>query len=124
MAKKEAGKVKEGKLKIAEQYRKKDLLFWILIIALIALPIAGTMLHIKLHKELTWLSYITLFDAVIITLLYFSKKTIFYGFILNTTFFIVGVIAHLIEVPGGGISDILISIPDFSIGYALWGIYK
>lgn len=77
MAKKEAGKVKEGKLKIAEQYRKKDLLFWILIIALIALPIAGTMLHIKLHKELTWLSYITLFDAVIITLLYFSKKQFF-----------------------------------------------
>ena len=99
---------------------KFDLQNVFLLLALIALPIAGLMLHLKLHADLTYLTYILLFDIVIITLLYLFKKTIFYGFILNTVFFIVGVIMHIIYVPGGGISDILLSIPDFSIGFVLW----
>jgi len=91
-----------------------------LFIALIALPIAGLMLHLKIHSGYHFLTYILLFDIIIISLLYLSNKTIFYGFALNSIFFIVGIIMHLIYIPGGGISDILLSIPDFSIGYALW----
>ena len=109
---------------ICEDGVGKDLMFWILMAGLIALPIAGTMLHIKIHAKLTYLTYITLFDAVIISLLYLSRKTIFYGFMLNTTLFIVGVIAHFYSVGFKGTSDVLLSIPDFSIGYALWEVYK
>ena len=102
--------------------RNKDLMFWILIIALIALPLAATMLHIKLHSEdYPWLVYITAFDAVIITLMYLSKKTMFSAFILNTTLFVVGVIAHLTV--AGGWGDVLMAIPDFAIGYVLWREY-
>ncbi len=91
-----------------------------LLIAFVALPVAGLMLHKRLHSELTYLTWILLFDIVVITFLYLSEKTRFYGFILNTVFFIVGVIMHLMYVEGGGISDILLSIPDFSIGFILW----
>ncbi|MBT4166055.1 hypothetical protein HOE04_03395 [archaeon] len=89
-----------------------------LLIAFVALPIAGLLLHLKIHPQYTFLNYILLFDIIIITLLYLNKKTIFYGFALNTTFFIVGVIAHLTV--AGGWTDVLIAIPDFSIGYVLW----
>jgi len=109
---------------VKEESRHKDLLFWILMIGFVALPIAGLMLHLKLHPDYVWLTYILWFDIIAISLMYLSKKTIFYGFMLNTVFFIVGVIAHATVVPGGGISDILISIPDFSIGYALWSLYR
>ena len=91
-----------------------------LLVALIALPIAGFMLHSKLHSDLTYLRYILLFDIIVITLLYLFDKTRFIGFILNSVFFLVGVVMHIMYVSGGGLSDILLSIPDFSIGYALW----
>jgi hypothetical protein len=78
------------------------------------------MLHLKIHPTYNYLTYLLLFDVIVISLLYLFEKTRFIGFILNTVFFIVGVIMHITYVPGGGISDILISIPDFSIGYALW----
>ena len=110
--------------KIEGTGRHKDLLFWILMVAFVALPIAGLMLHLKIHPQYVWLTYVLWFDIIIITLMYFSKKLMFYGFLLNTVFFIVGVIAHATVVPGGGISDILISIPDFAIGYALWSLYR
>jgi len=105
--------------------RKKDLMFWILMIGFIALPLAATLLHIKLHNEdYPWLVYITAFDVIIISLMYFSRKTIFSGFVLNTTLFVVGIIAH-ISVLGleNSISDNLLAIPDFAIGYALWREY-
>ena|SRR3989344_2522235 len=92
----------------------------ILLIGLIALPIAGLMLHLRLHADKTYLTWILLFDIIIISLLYLFNNTRFYGFILNSVFFIVGVIMHIMYVPGGGLSDILLSIPDFSIGYVLW----
>lgn len=92
----------------------------LLLIAFVALPLAGLLLHLKLHPDLTFLTYILWFDIIVITLLYLFDKTIFYGFALNSVFFATGVVMHLMYVPGGGISDILISIPDFSIGYVLW----
>jgi len=91
-----------------------------LFVGLIALPIAGLLLHLRLHPDLTFLTWILWFDIIVISLLYLWEKTRFYGFVLNSVFFIVGVIMHAMYVPGGGISDILISIPDFSIGFALW----
>ncbi len=115
--KKEAGEVKAEASKV-----RLDLTFWILMAGLIALPVAALMLHIKLHSDYIWLTWIVLFDAVIISLLFFFRKTIFYGFMLNTTLFITGVIAHLTV--AGGISDVLLAVPDFAIGYALWRLYK
>ena len=89
-----------------------------------ALPIAGLLLHLKLHPTYDFLTYTLLFDIIIITLLYLFKKTIFYAFILNSVLFITGVIMHFAYVGLGGISDILISIPDFVIGYTLWELNK
>ena len=96
----------------------------VLLLGLIALPIAGLMLHLKLHPDYGFLTYVLLFDIIVITLLYLFKKTLFYAFDLNSVFFIIGVIMHIFYVPGVGISDILISISDFSIGYELWRINK
>ena len=100
-------------------------MFWLLIVGMLALGISGLMLHLKIHADITWLTWILLFDITIITLLYLSKKTIFYAFALNTVFFIVGVIAHF-SVLGikGGIGDVLIAVPDFVMGYILWVLYK
>lgn len=109
----EKGKVESGRF---------NLLFWILIAGLIALPLGSLLIHLKLHAQYTWLTYLVLFDIIVITALYFSKKTIFYAFILNSVFFIAGVIAHLTV--AGGWGDVLMAIPDFSIGYALWRWYK
>ena len=103
--------------------REKDIMFLILMIALIALPLAGTMLHIKLHNtDYPWLVYITAFDVIIISLMYLSRKYMFSAFILNTTLFIAGVIAHLTV--AGGWGDVLLAIPDFAIGYVLWEEYE
>ena len=96
----------------------------VLLLGLIALPIAGLMLHLKLHPDYGFLTYILLFDLIVITLLYLFKKTLFYAFVLNSVFFAVGIIMHILYVPGGGISDIILSIPDFSIGYILWRLNK
>ncbi len=92
----------------------------LLLLGLIALPVAGLMLHLRLHSDLVFLTYILLFNIVVIPLLYLFNKTRFYGFILNSVSFIVGVIMHATYVPGGGLSDILLAIPDFVIGYVLW----
>ncbi len=92
----------------------------LLLLGLIALPIAGLMLHLRLHADITFLTYILLFNIIIIPLLYLSEKTRFYGFILNSVSFAVGVIMHIMYVPGGGLSDILLAVPDFAIGYVLW----
>jgi hypothetical protein len=92
----------------------------LLLLGLIALPVAGLMLHLKLHSDLVFLTYVLLFNIIIIPLLFLFNKTRFYGFILNSVSFVAGVIMHAIYVPGGGISDILLAVPDFAIGYVLW----
>ena len=117
--------MKKGEKVVVCERRRFDFMFWILLIALIALPLAATFLHIRLHNEkYPWLVYITGFDMIVISLLYFSRRTIFYGFMLNTVFFIAGVIARFYALGFGGINDVLISIPDFAVGYALWREYK
>ncbi len=92
----------------------------LLLLGIIALPVAGLMLHLKLHSDLTFLTYVLLFNIIIIPFLYLFEKTRFYGFILNSVSFVVGVIMHITYVPGGGLSDILLAVPDFAIGYVLW----
>ena len=99
---------------------KFDLSNTFLFLGLLALPIAGLMLHNRLHSAITYLPYILYFDIIIISLLYLFDETRFIGFLLNSVFFAVGVVMHLTYVEGGGLSDILISIPDFAMGYALW----
>ncbi|MEK6906598.1 MAG: hypothetical protein AABW81_03180 [Nanoarchaeota archaeon] len=96
----------------------------IIFTALVALPLAGLMLHLKIHPSLTYLTYILWFDIVIISLLFLFDKTIFYGFVLNSVFFAVGVIAHLTIIGFSTIPDVLIAIPDFSLGYVLWKLNK
>jgi len=92
----------------------------ILLLAFISLPVAGLMLHLKIHKDLSYLTYILLFDIIIITSFYLFNKTRFYGFVLNTVFFTTGIIAHLTIIGKSTIPDILLAIPDFSIGCVLW----
>lgn len=92
----------------------------LLLAGLIASPIAGLMLHLRLHSDLVYLTYILWFDITIISLLYLFNKTRFIGFILNTVFFLVGVIMHFTYLGIGGIGDILLAIPGLAIGYILW----
>lgn len=92
----------------------------ILFISFVALPVAGLMLHLKIHPNYGYLTWILLFDIVIVSLLYLFESTKFYGFAINSVLFLVGVVMHITYVPGGGISDIVLAIPDFCIGYALW----
>ena len=92
----------------------------LLLLGLIALPVAGLMLHLKLHPEITFLTYILLFNVIIIPLLYLFDKTRIYAFLLNSVSFAVGAVMHGVYLGVGGIGDILMGIPDFVIGYVLW----
>ena len=96
----------------------------LLLLGLIAVPVAGLMLHLRIHPDYVFLTYILIFNIVIIPLLFLFKKTMFYGFVLNSVSFIVGIIMHLSYVGVNGISDILMGIPDFAIGFVLWRLNK
>ena len=91
-----------------------------LLLGLIALPVAGLILHLKLHPDYGFLTYILLFNIVIIPLLYLFDKTRIYAFLLNSVSFAVGAIMHGVYLGMGGISDMLMGVPDFAIGYVLW----
>ena len=92
----------------------------LLLLGLITLPVAGLMLHLRLHPEYVFLTYILLFNIIIIPLLYLFDKTRIYAFLLNSVSFAVGAIMHGIYLGVGGIGDMLMGIPDFAIGYVLW----
>ena len=92
----------------------------LLLLGLIALPIAGLMLHLRLHPEYGFLTYILIFNIAIIPLLYLFEKTRIYAFLLNSVSFAVGAVMHGVYLGVGGISDILMGVPDFVIGYILW----
>ena len=92
----------------------------LLLLGLIALPVAGLMLHLRLHPDIVFLTYILIFNIAIIPLLYLFDKTRIYAFLLNSVSFAVGAIMHGIYLGTGGIGDILMGIPDFAIGYVLW----
>lgn len=89
------------------------------MLALFCLPAGATLLHLKIHKSIVWLPYLTLFDAVAVTLLFYFKKTSVYALFLNSIFVIVGIGYHLKFLPGGW-ADILMSLTDFFVGIALY----
>ena len=98
---------------------KQNKIIWLLLLALFCLPAGATLIHFKIHKSIVWLPYLTLFDAVIVTLLFYFKKTSVYALFLNSIFVIIGVGYHLKFLPGGW-ADILISLTDFFVGLALY----
>ena len=93
----------------------------IVLAGLFALPISALLLHLRLHPNIAWVTYLVLFDIVVISLLFLFKKTVFLAFMLNSLFFIAGVMAHIIFV-SDAYTDILISIAGFSLGYVLFSL--
>ena len=92
----------------------------LLLLGIIALPVAGLMLHLRLHPEYVFLTYVLLFNIIVIPFLYLFEKTRIYAFLLNSVSFAVGAIMHGAYLGVGGIGDMLMGIPDFAIGYVLW----
>lgn len=90
-----------------------------LLLALFLLPAGATLIHLKIHSKIAWLPYLTMFDAFVVTALFYFKKTSVYALFLNSIFVIVGAGYHLKFLPGGW-SDIMISLTDFFMGYALY----
>lgn len=98
---------------------KQNKIIWLLLLALFCLPAGATLIHFKIHKSIVWLPYLTLFDAVAVTLLFYFKKTAVYALFLNSIFVILGIGYHLKFLPGGW-ADILMSLTDFFVGIALY----
>lgn len=98
---------------------KQNKIIWLLLLALFCLPAGATLIHLKIHKIIVWLPYLTLFDAVAVTLLFYFKKTSVYALFLNSIFVILGIGYHLKFLPGGW-ADILMSLTDFFVGIALY----
>ncbi|MDD5416690.1 MAG: hypothetical protein PHU12_01815 [Candidatus Aenigmarchaeota archaeon] len=90
-----------------------------LLLALFSLAMSGVLLHLKIHPTITWLLPLALFDAIIITLMFYFEKTKIYGFWLNTLFGLVGIIFHLQTSVTGTMSDNAIMLADVLIGYVL-----
>ena len=98
---------------------KQNKIIWLLLLALFCLPAGATLIHFKIHKSIVWLPYLTLFDAVAVTLLFYFKKTSVYALFLNSIFVIIGAGYHLKFLPGGW-ADILMSLTDFFVGIAIY----
>lgn len=98
-----------------------------LLCALFLMPVAGTLLHQRLHPNLDFLTYITLFDAIIITILFAKKSTTGTAFILNTILAGAGLYHFVMKLDSGiiasvmyGLSDVIFVAIDFFIGLALY----
>ena len=90
-----------------------------LLIALVMLPLSGTLIHLHVHPDITWILYLTLFDVVAITALYLHDKLRIYGFWLNTLICLAGVVYHIQIGFMRTLSDNTLIIADIMIGYAL-----
>ena len=90
-----------------------------LLLGLFFLPAGATLIHLKIHSSVVWLPYITLFDAFVITALFYFRKTAAFALFLNSIFVIIGIVFHLRFLPGGW-ADIMISLTDFLVGYAVY----
>lgn len=102
-----------------------------LLAALFLMPVVATLLHQRLHPNLTFLTYITLFDAIIITALFIKKSTVNTAFVLNTIlcgaalYHLViylerGILASIM----GGLTDVMFAAVDFFIGLALYRLVQ
>ena len=96
---------------------KEKRIIWILLLALFFLPAGATLIHFKIHSQISWLPYITLFDALVITVLFYFRRTAAYALFLNSIFVIIGIGFHL---RFSAWSDILISLTDFLVGYVVY----
>jgi hypothetical membrane protein len=84
------------------------------------LPLSATLIHAHVHEEIEWIFYMTLFDTVAITALFYFPKTKVYGFWLNTVLCLGGIIYHFSFSPTGTLADSMIIIADLAIGYVLY----
>ena len=91
----------------------------ILLWALFFLPAGATVTHFRVHSEISWLPYLTIFDAVFVTLLFYFRKTSIYALFINSIFFIVGTGYHL-AIFKRAFGDILLSLTDFLLGIAVY----
>lgn len=98
-----------------------------LLAALFLMPAAATLLHQRLHPNLVFLTYITLFDAIIITALFAKKSTVNTAFVLNTILAGAGLYHLVMKLDSGivtsmmyGLTDVLFVAVDFFIGLALY----
>ena len=98
-----------------------------LLAILFLMPAAATLLHGKLHPQISWLMLVTLFDAVIVTILMARKQTIEYGFYLNTLLAVAGLYHFFMKTDAGiavaimtGLTDVMFVAVDFLAGLALY----
>ena len=94
-----------------------------LLIALAMLPLAATLIHIGVpYHNITWehwVTYLTLFDVIVVTALFVYEKTKIYGFWINTLLGLAGIVYHAQTSMVGTISDSMIIVADIMIGFAL-----
>lgn len=102
-----------------------------LLAALFLMPAAATLLHQRLHPDLVFLTYITLFDAIIITGLFIKRSTIQTAFILNTILCGAGLYHLVMKLDAGiiasimyGLTDVMFVAVDFFIGLALYRLVQ
>lgn len=96
---------------------REKIIIWSLLLALFFLPAGTTLIHWKIHQKVAWLPYLTLFDAIAVTALFYFKKTSAIALFINSIFIIIGTGYHLRLLAW---SDIMISLTDFFLGVALY----
>jgi len=89
------------------------------LIALVMLPLSGTLIHLHVHPQLEWLLYLTIFDTIAVTLLFLHDKLRIYGFWINTVIGLGGIIYHAQFSLMGTLSDSMLILADVLIGYSL-----
>lgn len=102
-------------------------IYYSLLAALFLMPAAATLVHMNVHSKITWLPWVTIFDAIIITILMARKSTVEYGFYLNSLLAITGLYHFFIKPELGvigmfmaGLSDVMFVAVDFLIGLAIY----
>lgn len=100
---------------------------YVLLAALFLMPAAATLLHMKLHANVSWLLWVTLFDAIVVTALLVKKSTVEYGFYLNSLLALSGLYHFFIKPDLGivgmimyGLTDVMFVAVDFLIGLAIY----
>lgn len=98
-----------------------------LLAALFLMPAAATLLHQRLHPQLTFLMWITLFDAIVITFLFARRSTVNTAFVLNTILCGAGLYHLVMKLDSGiiasimyGLTDVMFVAVDFFIGLAIY----
>lgn len=102
-----------------------------LLAALFLMPMSATLLHNKIHPNISWIAYITLFDAIIVTILMARKQTTEYGFYLNSLLALTGLYHFFMKTDAGiltaimtGLTDVMFVVVDFLIGFSLYALIK